>query len=253
MNPTKINIVGVQIDNLSKDEAIAKIDSFIISKNPHYVVTPYSEMIVFAREDEIYRGALNQAHLSLPDGIGIIFAAKFFGMKIKERIVGRKFIFDLAKLSESKKYSMALVGGLDDVATKTADKLKEIFPNLKINLTLSPPAFDESVIQKISESNSDILLIGYSPPKQELWLSQNYLKLNTKVAIGLGGTFDYLAGKHPVPPNFMHQMGLEWFWRLITQPWRIKRIWNAVPVFIWKVFKYKLLMSHPERSEGSNK
>jgi N-acetylglucosaminyldiphosphoundecaprenol N-acetyl-beta-D-mannosaminyltransferase len=99
------------------------------------------------------------------------------------------------------------------------------------------------VIKEINDSNSDILLIAYSPPKQEQWLYENIQKLNVKMAMGLGGTFDYIAGKQVLPPNFMHQMGLEWLWRLITQPWRIKRIWNAVPVFIWKIYKYKYAKS----------
>jgi len=235
----KIDVAGVQIDNISKAEAIAKIDSFVQSGQPHYVVTPYSEMVVFAQKDEKYKQALNHADLSLADGVGVIFAAKYFGSEIKERITGRIFVYEIARLCQDKNYSLALVGGSDNIAAQAAYELKKQFPRLQITLALSGRPFEQFSIKEINDSNSDILLIAYSPPRQEQWLADNIKKLNVKVAMGLGGTFDYIAGKRPVPPKFFHSMGLEWLWRLITQPWRVIRIWNAVPVFIWKVIMYK--------------
>ena len=236
----KVDIAGVKVDNITKPEALAAIEGFIQSGSPHFIVTPYSEMIVFALRDSGYKEALNNADLALADGAGVVWAANYLsGVKLKERITGRKFVYDLMALAQAKKYSVALVGGVDNVAAQAAYELKKIYPDLNIKLALSGRPFDDKVLQEINDSNSDILLIAYSPPKQEKWLYENYKKLNSKVAIGLGGTFDYLAGKRPTPPDFMHQAGLEWLWRLITQPWRVIRIWNAVPVFAWKVFKFK--------------
>jgi N-acetylglucosaminyldiphosphoundecaprenol N-acetyl-beta-D-mannosaminyltransferase len=236
----KIDIAGVKVDAVDKDEAIAKIDLFVQSGRPHYIVTPYSEMIVFAQRDEKYRQALNAADLALPDGIGIMFAAKFFGFKLRTRVTGRLLIYNIAKLAQDKNYSLALVGGTGNVAAQAAYNLKKTYPDLKINLAISGRPFDDKIIKEINDSNSDILLIAYSPPKQELWLAENRDKINSKASIGLGGTFDYLAGIRLTPPKFVHYLGLEWLWRLITQPWRIKRIWNAVPVFIYMILKYKL-------------
>ena len=243
----RVNVAGVEIDNIAKGEAIQKIEEFVKSGQPHYIVTPYSELIVFAQGDEEYMKVLNNADLSLPDGVGIIWAAKYLGSQINERISGRIFIYDIARLASERNYCLALVGGEGNVAAQAALVLKKLYPNLKINITLSDRMFDAQMIKEINDSNSDIILIAYSPPKQEKWLYDNYKKLNVKVAIGLGGTFDYLAGKRLTPPDFMHTMGLEWLWRLITQPWRIKRIWNAVPVFIWKIYMYKL-KQHAQRS-----
>ena len=137
------------------------------------------------------------------------------------------------------------MGGSGNVAAQAAYELKKLYPNLNVKLALSGRPFDEQIIKEIRDSNSDILLLAYSPPKQEMWLAENYQKLNAKVAIGLGGTFDYLAGIRLPAPHFLHSWGLEWLWRLITQPWRIGRMWNALPVFIWKVYKYK---SHGTKS-----
>jgi N-acetylglucosaminyldiphosphoundecaprenol N-acetyl-beta-D-mannosaminyltransferase len=240
----KINIAGVLIDDITKTDAIQKIDDFVTSGKSHYIVTPYSEMIVFAQRDEKYKQALNAADLSLPDGIGIVFAAKYLGFKIHERVTGRLLVFDIAKLCQDKNYSLALVGGTNNVAKRASAELKKQFPNLKINLAVSDKPFDQSIVGEINASNSDILLIAYSPPKQELWLADNIQKLNVKVAIGLGGTFDYLAGIKSVPPIIFHKLGLEWLWRLLTQPTRMKRMWNAVPVFSTIIYKYKRNQFH---------
>lgn len=259
----KIDVAGVNIDNLSKDEVLRKVDEFVESKEPHYIVTPYSEMIVFAQRDENYKNVLNHAGLALPDGIGILWAAKYLSLKsrhfslltslaaiifkpkyirsvVREQITGSRFVYDLAKLAARKNYSLALVGGQGNVAAQASYELKKHFPNLNIKLAVSGRPFDDRIVKEIHDSNSDILLLAYSPPKQEVWMSRNYQNLNCSVTIGLGGTFDYLAGIRPSAPHFLRYLGLEWLWRLITQPWRIMRMWNAVPVFIWKVYRYKL-------------
>jgi N-acetylglucosaminyldiphosphoundecaprenol N-acetyl-beta-D-mannosaminyltransferase len=269
----KLNIAGVHVDSLSRHEAVKKIDEFVQSGSYHYVVTPYSEFFVFARTNHHFRAALNKASLSLPDGIGVLWAAKFLSSPaprhrpvrflivtwqlivslfrtffdvnyaktvIRERISGSSFIWDVTKLAFQKHYSLALVGGTHDMAQKAAHKLRIHFPFINIKLAISDRPFDKYVTDRIAASHSDILLIAYSPPKQELWLEENGAKLGVKVAFGLGGTFDYLGEKYPTAPHFWHSRGLEWAWRLMTQPWRIGRIWNAVPVFIWTIYKFKL-------------
>lgn len=269
-----IEILGVKIDNISKIEALNTLDNFILGDSPKLITTVYSEFIVFSQKDSEYFNVLNSAGLSLPDGIGIIWAAKYLNLPlffrnrwlkiiqafwqvfytlcaiifapkyihsvIPEQISGSEFIFDICKLAQEKKYSLALYGGNNGVAKITKNILIEKYPNLKINLAQSDKPFDLTAISTIAQSNSDILIIAYSPPKQEKWLSWNLQKLNIKACIGLGGTFDYIAKKRPYRPNFMHSMGLEWLWRLITQPYRLKRMWNAIPLFIWTVFKYKI-------------
>jgi N-acetylglucosaminyldiphosphoundecaprenol N-acetyl-beta-D-mannosaminyltransferase len=257
----KVNVAGVAIDNLRKSEVIEAIDRMVKTNTPGYLVTPYSEMIVFALKDPKYREVLNNAALAIPDGIGILWAAKYLSAPsvgfissllsvlfnpeyirsvIPERITGSRLVYDIAKLAADNNYSISLIGGMGNTAAQSAYELKKLCPNLNVKLALSNREFDAQVAKEISETNSDILLIAYSPPQQETWLAENIKALNVKVAIGLGGTFDYLSGKHPVAPGIFHSLGLEWFWRLITQPRRIVRIWNAVPVFAWKIYKYKV-------------
>lgn len=263
----KTDVAGVLIDNLSKEQVLEKLLNSIKSGGA-YAVTPYSELILFAIQNPQYREILNGASISIADGIGVLWAAKFLSLQasnsvqivgqliytllavlfnpkyirsvIQARITGSRIVYDLAKLAAENNYSVALVGGEGGVAQKAADKLQALNPSLKINLAISDMPFDNHLVEKISTSNSDILLIAYSPPKQETWLAQNIQRLNIRLGIGLGGTFDYLAAKRSPAPEIMHYMGLEWFWRLITQPHRWRRMWNAVPVFIWEIFRYKI-------------
>ncbi len=263
----KIDIAGVLVDNVTVSEAIERIKSFVSSGKANYVVTPYSEFIVEADKNTRYKEVLNKADLSVPDGIGILWAAKFLSLPkrdpiitflnwlgslisivldpdstrsvIKEQVTGRKLIWDIAQMAAENNFSLALAGGFDGVAEKSAEVLKQKFPTIKINLALTPDKFDDSLVEKISQSNSDILLIAYQPPRQEMWIAENLNKLNVKVAMGLGGTFDYLAGRRQPAPDLIHHLGLEWMWRLVTQPWRIKRMWNAIVNFSILVLNYK--------------
>ena len=264
----RIDVAGLQIDNITVVQTLEKITQFVKSGRPHYLVTAYSEFVVEACKNPKYKAVLNNADLSLPDGIGILWAAKFLSqtkkdpfftiihwlvslsqivlapkslrLVIKEQVTGSRLIYDIASLAEQNGFSLALVGGFDDVAEQSAAVLKNKYPNLKINLAYNPVYFDERTVFRIAESKSDILLIAYQPPKQEIWLAENLPQLNIKVAIGLGGTFDYLAGRRQPAPEVMHYLGLEWLWRLITQPWRIKRMFRAIIVFSFLILNYQL-------------
>jgi N-acetylglucosaminyldiphosphoundecaprenol N-acetyl-beta-D-mannosaminyltransferase len=111
-------------------------------------------------------------------------------------------------------------------------------------LAESDQVFNQETASQIGSANSDILLVAYQPPKQELWIAENLGQLNAKVVIGLGGTFDYIAGKRDPAPEFMVKFGLEWLWRLITQPWRIKRMWRAIIEFSILILEKKLKQLH---------
>ncbi len=264
----KIDIAGVKVDDVTVSETLQYISEYVRSGQPHHIVTTYSEFIVEAKNNPKYLEVLNKADLSVADGIGIIWAAKFLSLPerepvitflnwfgtlcsiilapqslrsvIKEQVTGSRIIWDIAELAQRNDFSLALVGGWGGVAEKTAKALQEKFPDLKINLVHEPAEFNQDTVNRISNSNSDILLIAYQPPKQEIWLSDNLQRLNVKVAIGLGGTFDYLAGLRSPAPSWMHKMGLEWLWRLITQPWRIKRMWRAIVEFSILILQQKL-------------
>ena len=197
--------------------------------------------------------------------IAIIFNPKSLRDPIPEKISGSDFVWDLARLAAERGLSIFLLGGFADTARLAAEKLKSRFPNLEIAGTTSPvilPGLAEAsrgerhsegsrdsssaiaigtqndkIINEINNSRADFLFVALGPVRQEKWIHENLPKLNAKLAIGLGGTFDYLAQKRPLAPRFWASGGLEWLWRLLTQPWRLKRIFRGVFGLIYYCFR----------------
>ena len=224
-----LQILGVKLDNLNQEEVFVKIDDFLRGRKQHYLVLPYSEFVVEANQDEQFRRILNRADLSLCDGRGLFWAARFLGQPLKKQILG-------VELTETicQKYSkIFLFGGRKEVVEKTAKKYGS-----RIIGWINGYQETERVIEKINQVKPEIVLVGLGMPKQEKWISQNIKKMpSVKLAIGVGGAFDFLSGQIRRAPKFLQQIGLEWLWRLIRQPWRIKRIFKAVVVFSWLVMK----------------
>ena len=184
----------------------------------------------------------------------IIFNPRWIKSALPEKIVGADLIWDLAKLASENNLSVYLLGGFEDTAKLAAEKLSTSLNNgrhlntyLKIAGWLNKNPGDPSIIEEINQAAPDILFVAYGPVRQEKWIAENLSKLNVKLAIGLGGSFDYIAGKKSAPPKFIRYSGLEWLWRLITQPYRAKRIFNATFGLVWDLWHYKVFMSLPFR------
>lgn len=240
----KVNILGVQISNLTKPEVLTKIGEFINSENKHYIVTPNPEFVMDAQKDEEFKKILNNADIAIPDGIGLIFASWYFFRPIKQRIHGVDLVWDLIGLSIKNHWSIYLFGGeegIEDklIAVDTVKILKNRFSDLKIDCYNKDYRFnidkDEPIIEAINQVKPDILLVALGHKKQEKWIARNLDKLEIKVAIGVGGTFDYISGKMKRAPMWIRKLGLEWLFRLIKQPSRLPRIIKATVKFVWKV------------------
>lgn len=254
----KISVLGVNIDPLTKSEALAEIRHRLRSGEKTFIVTPYSESLVTAQKDSEFRQILNSADISLPDGIGVLWAAKYLESRIQnhesriwtlaktllailfrpsyiripipEKISGSEFVWDLAGLAAENGYSIFLLGGFGDTAERAADTLKAKIPNLRIAGVSNTPD---------AKIEGDLLFVALGPVRQEKWIARHLPKLPIKLAIGLGGTFDYLAKKRPYRPKFWATRGLEWLFRLLTQPWRAIRIFKGVLGLIFLTYNYK--------------
>jgi N-acetylglucosaminyldiphosphoundecaprenol N-acetyl-beta-D-mannosaminyltransferase len=228
----KIDILGVKIDSLKFEEAVDKIDGFVSGRKRCYqVVTVNPEFVVAAQYNRSFKKILNNADLSVPDGKGLEYAAKAQGEKFVERITGVDLCWALAKLAEDKGYRIYLLGADPGVALQVANRLKLIHPQIKIVGTYSGKPDEKGLIDRVNQATPDILLVAFGAPKQEKFIYQNRRKLNCKVAIGVGGTFDYISGIVDRAPLWMRKIGLEWLYRLFKQPKRIKRILTAVVIF----------------------
>lgn len=257
-----MKVLGVAVDNVTFEEAIAKIERFIRSKRSHHVVTVNPEYIVRAQNDKKLRKIINRSDLRVPDGVGLV---KLAGLK--ERVTGIDLIWQLAKLSEDRGYKIALLGGREGVATKVGARIKFIHPRclivmvdelgqvepgtLRVQGGLNPKGWP--LIREIERTQPDIALVGLGMGKQDRFIHQIIKKVKIPVAIGIGGAFDMIAGTTPRAPYILRMLWLEWLWRLIIEPKRIKRIFTAVIVFpfLYWISRKQTVPQTPRR-EGWN-
>lgn len=237
-----INILGIEIDNLSLEEVLNKIKRYLTAKSgqQHYLVTVNPEFIVVAQKDEEFKQILNQAGLAVADGFGLILASKLKKQPLRRKITGVDLIWHLAKLAEQNSYSIFLLGAAKGIAAKAAEKLKVKYPRLAIasesggEVVVHPKIENLDILRKINNYKPDILLVALGQVKQEKWIKYNLQKLpSVKLAVGVGGSFDFISGKIKRAPKWLRKIGLEWFWRLLRQPRRFKRIYTAVIKFSW--------------------
>lgn len=214
----KIDLFGIKFDNLTIDEAVEQIRGF--------VVLPYSEFVVRAQKDKKFKEILNSADFCLCEGRGLYLTAKLTGKKLKQNIYGVDLIHRL-------KSKLFLFGGKNDVARKTAEKLGDCVVGYEdgyqdFNL----------VIEKINSIKPETLLVGLGSPKQEKFIYENLNKMpSVKLAIGVGGAFDFISENIKRAPKFLQKIGLEWLWRLTLEPRRISKIFNGVSGLIYLTFK----------------
>jgi N-acetylglucosaminyldiphosphoundecaprenol N-acetyl-beta-D-mannosaminyltransferase len=229
-----VDILGVRVDDVTYPEALAVLLEAIATRAPHVVTTPNPEFVMLARRDAAFRAALNRAALNIPDGIGLVLAARMAGDRLREHVQGTDLVLMLAAESTRAGHRWFLLGGHADVAARAATALRTQFPGLRIVGAApgSPLAQDDLATRATIRAAGpvDVLLVAYGAPKQELWLDRNLAALEIPVGIGVGGVFNYFAGVAPRAPRWVRRLHFEWLHRLVTQPWRWRRQ-LALPAF----------------------
>lgn len=201
------------------------------------VATVNPEFLVTALDDREFAAVLDSVDLALPDGIGLLLAGRWLGEPIAKRATGVDTVVDLASVAVAQGKSLFLLGGAPGVAEETALALRRHVPSLQIAGTyVGSPAEPEAgdIIDRVNASGADALLVAFGAPAQDKWIARHRDRLNVRVAIGVGGTFDYLSGRVPRAPLPVRRAGLEWLFRLIRQPWRWRRMLR-LPRFAWRV------------------
>jgi N-acetylglucosaminyldiphosphoundecaprenol N-acetyl-beta-D-mannosaminyltransferase len=198
------------------------------------VTTPNPEIVMLARRDPAFRATLNRAALNIPDGIGLVLAARLAGRRLRQHVQGTDLVLLLAAESERAGQRWFLLGGEEGAAAQAARVLADRFPGLQVVGAEpgSPLAeADPGVRERIAAvAPVDVLLVAYGAPRQEQWLDRNLAALEIPVGIGVGGVFNYLSGAAPRAPAWVRRVHFEWLHRLLTQPWRWRRQ-LALPVF----------------------
>ncbi len=248
----RLEIVGVPVDGVTAAEAAARVGSFLDDGGRgRLVTTPNPEMVVQAQRDPAFLKALRSADLAIPDGVGLLWASRWLRRRLPERVTGTDLMRETADLAAKRGLKVYLLGGREpDTAALAAAELKRLFPDLKVAGAESggevrigaggEPYVDEKVFGAVAVAAPDVLFVAFGHGKQEKWLAANLQRLSSvRVGMGIGGAFDFLAGRAKRAPGWMRRLGLEWLWRLIREPRRAGRIWTAVVLFPLLVLRSK--------------
>jgi N-acetylglucosaminyldiphosphoundecaprenol N-acetyl-beta-D-mannosaminyltransferase len=257
----EIKILNIKFTTLKEKEILEKILKLLKIQKKSYICTPNPEMLLEAEKNLQFKKVLNNSIFNIPDGIGILWAAEQFSNKnskikailtlpfspllkkkiLKNRITGTDLMQKICQILQKTNYKIFLLGAKKGIAELAAKKLTKKYPLLKIAGTFAGSPFkkdEKNIINIINKSNADILFVAYGAPAQELWIAKNLKHLKTiKIAMGVGGAFDFISEKRKRAPKWMRKLGIEWLFRLIQEPSRIKRIYNAVIKFPITVIK----------------
>lgn len=247
------NILGINVISTSLPQLLTRIKGKLAHNVHFYIVTPNPELVLMAQKNPALKRALNESDFPVADGVGLNYASRFLYGKQTTIIQGRKLFVELLKLADQNKWKIFLLGGESGESEVAAGKLTERFEKTrfeafqgpKLNKNAEPVGetdkkLEKDAIERINKFVPDILFVAFGNPKQEIWIHKNLSKLRIGGAMAVGGTFRYIAGMSNLPPKWMEETGLEWLWRVITEPRRIKRVINAVIVFPWVVLRLKL-------------
>lgn len=236
----KTDVLGVQYDNVTMEEAVAAGRAFLTGASTAFCVTPNAEMAYEALHDEAFREVLNSADLVLPDGAGVVLGAKILKTPLKQKVAGIEFAQNMLPVYEELGSRLYLLGSKPGVAEIAAEKMQEKHPKLVICGTADGYFKDEDeVVRRINEANADALYVCLGAPKQEYFMSRHKEELNVRLMAGLGGTLDGIAGTVKRAPKWMIRLQLEWLYRLIKEPRRFGRMMR-LPKFVFAAIKKRM-------------
>lgn len=223
----RMMVLGVQIDEYTKAQALEKVLAFLHDGKQHTIFTPNPEMLADAQTDAEFRSILNTGSLNICDGKGLELVSRG---KLK-RISGVDFLMDICRIGAGEGRRAYLLGSRDDVVLQ---KTKKLLEQQFLGLVICGTDSGDGVVERIRAAEPDILFVAFGHGKQEKWIHENLPKLpSVKIAMGVGGAFDMLSGKRARAPRFLRAIGLEWVWRLLIEPRRIGRIWKATGQFLF--------------------
>jgi N-acetylglucosaminyldiphosphoundecaprenol N-acetyl-beta-D-mannosaminyltransferase len=235
----RVDVLGVGFDRLDLAGATARILERVDRGERTFVITANPEFIMLARRDPEVALMAHDADVVVADGTGVVVGSRLLGDGLR-RVAGRLLVDRLMPQLASRDVSVFLLGAAPGVAERAAEALRNRAPGLRIAGCFAGLPTDGDTLAAVRGAAPDVVLVAYGMPKQERWIARNLSSLpSVKVAIGVGGVFDQLAGLQKVPPAWLHRVGLEWLWRLLREPsrWRRQRV---LPLFAALVFRKRL-------------
>jgi N-acetylglucosaminyldiphosphoundecaprenol N-acetyl-beta-D-mannosaminyltransferase len=239
-----VYVLGVRVDRVTQQQVLDRIEQLIDAYHAsqqqtscQQLITVNPEFVMAAQHDLFFRQCINEAALVIPDGIGVVWAARYLGKPAPERVTGVDTLVELARRGATKGYRLYLLGAAPSVAEAAGKRLQTLAPGLQIagSYAGSPAiAEEDEIIERIRVARADILCVAYGAPAQDVWIRRNLARLPVAIAMGVGGSFDFLTGRQQRAPKMMQKFGLEWLYRLYREPWRWRRM-LALPKFAIKV------------------
>jgi N-acetylglucosaminyldiphosphoundecaprenol N-acetyl-beta-D-mannosaminyltransferase len=263
------DIIGVKIDALTYEQTLKSVNNFLNEQKFHYIITANPELLLKCWSDEKLLKIVNQADLVTIDGVGLLWAAGFLKTPSKyfiislvqayftaimiifkrndyflRKVTGVDLMEKICNQAAKNNKKIYLLGGQEGIAHLAAKILKDKYINLNIagqdygtdNIDQATEKEKQLIIDKINSSQAEILFVAFGQPKQEFWIDENKNKLTTvKLAMGVGGAFDFISGRAKRAPEIYQEIGLEWLWRLFNEPRRALRIFNATFKFIYRI------------------
>jgi N-acetylglucosaminyldiphosphoundecaprenol N-acetyl-beta-D-mannosaminyltransferase len=243
MSFRSVDVLGVRVDDVSWNEMLDAVTRFVREGGTHRIVTVNTEYVMAARRDPEFARILRHTDINVPDSAGVLAAAWWLGHPLRQRVTGSDGIYRIAEWCAMHRFRLFLLGAGPNVAGRVADSLTARYPGLIVcgthpglaDASVVDGVENETIAEEICRAKTDVLLIAYPQIPQEKWLAHNQVKTGAPVAMGVGAAFDFCAGAQKRAPRWLQRMGLEWFYRLIREPWRWKRM-LALPGAAWLVF-----------------
>ncbi len=250
IQPNATTILGVHVDHVDFAGLLDRLDWWVVQRRAHsqdqycrQICTVNPEFIVDAQSNDAFAAVLRRADLRVPDGVGVLWAARLLGAApLHERVTGSDGIYRIAERAAQHGWRVFFLGAGLDVAQQTAERLRALYPGLIVAgaYTGSPSDSDWPAIAAwLQSTQPDILFVAFGHPKQDFWIHRHRAELPVAVALGVGGAFDFVAGVAVRAPHWLQRLGLEWLDRLIRQPWRWRRM-TKLPLFVLLVLRQKL-------------
>ncbi|NLG86487.1 MAG: WecB/TagA/CpsF family glycosyltransferase [Firmicutes bacterium] len=234
-------VLGVPLDRVTLGQARDKLARWLQEDKTRLVFTPNAEIIALAQDNPQLKQALVAADLTVPDGVGVVWAARYLGSPVPERVPGIELLESLMELAADQGYSVFFLGSQPGVAEEAAQRLKLKYTGLRLAGThhgYFSSQEEQAIVKMLQDLRPDILVVALGAPKQELWLWRYRFVLPVKIALGVGGSLDVLAGRVKRAPLIWQRLGLEWLYRILTEPRRLKRAWQ-LPRFVGMVLRQK--------------
>jgi len=240
-NARSHSILGVRVDDVTYTEALDQVERAIADGGVYQIATVNVEFIMEARRNPAFRRVLAEASLCVPDGIGVLWASRRQGRPLRQRVAGVDLVERIAARAAQQGWRVFFLGAAPGVAERAATVLSERYPGLKVAgcYAGSPqPQEEDEIVGWVRAARPDVLFVAYGAPRQDLWIARNQARSGVPVAVGVGGSFDFIAGLAIRAPGWMQRVGLEWLHRLLREPWRWRRQ-MAIPHFMLLVLLNK--------------